>query len=69
MIVDGSDNNRDYSSTYQYKGEIQIIIPDDVILGSTGKSYRQALIDNASEGYFAAGTFKTFIYLSTITQI
>lgn len=68
MILGGSDTNGNYSTQYSYSGAIKIKIPDDVVCESAGVSYQQALANNASGGYFSAGTFRSTIYVSLISQ-
>lgn len=68
MVLSGSDTGGDYSTKYSYSGDIKIRIPDDVVYGDTGVSYQQALADNATGGYFNAGTFRSTIYVSLVSQ-
>ncbi len=68
MVVDGTTSRGDYSKTYSYQGEIRIKIPDDIYYGTSGLTYQEALSSNQSGGYFAAGTFKSTIYISTVVR-
>lgn len=56
-------------TNYSYEGAIKIMIPDDVLFGDSGVSFRQALSHNATQGYFSAGTFRSTIYVSLISQL